>query len=118
MDAEALFSQLEFNTGEFPEDILTEAIDQHGSIIPLLLEELRRAAADPEALLNKDESYLRHIYAMYLLAQFREAAAYPLLVDFVSTPGEIVSYSGDSDHLFWFYSITDLPNAMGPIVSL
>ena len=41
MDAEALFSQLEFNTGEFPEDILTEAIDQHGSIIPLLLEELR-----------------------------------------------------------------------------
>ena len=36
MDAEALFSQLEFNTGEFPEDILTEAIDQHGSIIPLL----------------------------------------------------------------------------------
>jgi hypothetical protein len=90
MDAEALFSQLEFNTGEFPEDILTEAIDQHGSIIPLLLEELRRAAADPEALLNKDESYLRHIYAMYLLAQFREAAAYPLLVDFVSTPGEIV----------------------------
>lgn len=90
MDAEALFSQLEFNTGEFPEDILTEAIDQHGSIIPLLLEELRRAAADPEALLNKDESYLRHIYAMYLLSQFREAAAYPLLVDFVSTPGEIV----------------------------
>ena len=90
MDAEALFSQLEFNTGEFTEDILTEAIDQHGSIIPLLLEELRRAAADPEALLNKDESYLRHIYAMYLLAQFREAAAYPLLVDFVSTPGEIV----------------------------
>jgi hypothetical protein len=90
MDAEALFSQLEFNTGEFPEDILTEAIDQHGSIIPLLLEELRRAAADPEALLNKDESYLRHIYAMYLLAQFREAAAYPLLVDFVATPGEIV----------------------------
>jgi hypothetical protein len=27
---------------------------------------------------------------MYLLAQFREAAAYPLLVDFVATPGEIV----------------------------
>ena len=90
MDAEALFSQLEFNTGEFPEDILTEAIDQHGSIIPLLLEELRRAAADPEALYDLGGSYIRHIYAMYMLAQFRVAAAYPLLVDFVSTPGEVV----------------------------
>jgi hypothetical protein len=90
VDTEILFTKLEFNTGEFPEDILAEAVDQHRSIIPLLLEELRRAAADPEALSNKGGSYIRHIYAMYLLAQFREAAAYPLLVDFVSTPGEIV----------------------------
>ncbi len=90
MDTETLFTELEFNTGEFPEDILTEAVYQRGTIIPLLLEELRRAAADPEILLNKGESYIRHIYAMYLLAQFREDAAYPLLVDFVATPGEIV----------------------------
>ena len=90
MDAEALFSQLEFNTGEFPEDTLTDAVDQRVSIVPLLLEELRRAVADPEALVNKGESYLRHIYAMYLLAQFREAAAYSLLVEFVAVPGEIV----------------------------
>jgi hypothetical protein len=90
MDAETLFAQLEFNTGEFPEDVLAGAIDQETSIVPLLLEELRCAAADPVALMNRDESYIRHIYAMYLLAQFREAAAYPLLVDFVATPGEIV----------------------------
>ena len=33
--------------------------------------------------------------------------------------GESVpSYSGDSDHRFWFYSIIDLPNAMDPIISL
>ena len=55
-----------------------------------MLDELRCAAADPVALLSKGESYIRHVYAMYLLAQFREAAAYPLLVDFVATPGEIV----------------------------
>ena len=90
MDTKNLFTELELNTGEFPEDILTEAVDQRGSIIPLLLEELRCAAADPETLLNKGESYIRHIYAMYLLAQFREAAAYPLLVDFVAIPGEMV----------------------------
>jgi len=90
VDTEILFTKLEFNRGEFPEDILAEAVDQHGAIIPLLLEELRLAAADPEALSNKGGSYIRHIHAMYILAQFREAAAFPLLVDFVSTPGEIV----------------------------
>ena len=90
MNAEALFSQLEFNTGEFPEEILTEAVEQRDSIIPLLLEELRRAAADPKALSDLGGSYIRHIYAMYMLAQFRVSAAYPLLVDLVSTPGEVV----------------------------
>ena len=90
MDAETLFTQLEFNTGEFPEKVLTETVDRQESMAPMLLEELQCAAADPEALMHKDESYIRHIYAMYLLAQFRERAAYPLLVDFVATPGEIV----------------------------
>ena len=90
MDVETLFSQLEFNTGELPEDALVDAMDQQASILPLFLEELRCAAADPVALLNKGESYIRHIYAMYFLAQFRAVAAYPLLVDFVATPGEIV----------------------------
>ena len=90
MDAQTLFSQLEFNTGQFPEDVLNDAIDQWASIAPLLLEELRSAAADPVALLSKGDDYIRYVYAMYLLAQFREAAAYPLLVDFVATPGEIV----------------------------
>jgi hypothetical protein len=32
---------------------------------------------------------MAHIYAMYLLAQFRERRAYPLMVQFFSTPGEI-----------------------------
>jgi hypothetical protein len=90
MDVETLFSQLEFNSGELPEDALVDAMDQQASILPLFLEELRCAAADPVALLNKGESYIRHIYAMYFLAQFRAVAAYPLLVDFVATPGEIV----------------------------
>jgi len=37
-----------------------------------------------------------HIYAMYLLAQFRERCAYPLIVDFFSIPGDItVDSTGD-----------------------
>jgi len=32
---------------------------------------------------------MAHIYAMFLLAQFREKRAYPLIVDFFSAPGDI-----------------------------
>ena len=32
---------------------------------------------------------MAHIYAMFLLAQFREKRAYPLVVDFFSAPGDI-----------------------------
>ena len=90
MDAKTLFTQLEYNTGELPRDVLKAAAEQQETITPLLLEELQCAAADPKSLLDKDESYIRHIYAIYLLAQFREAAAYPLLVDFVMAPGEVI----------------------------
>jgi hypothetical protein len=71
-------------------ELLHAAADARESITPLLLQELRDAAADPEALLEKGDDYNRHIYAMYLLAQFREPAAYAVLVNFVAIPGEIV----------------------------
>ncbi|MEM9271795.1 MAG: DUF1186 domain-containing protein, partial [Cyanobacteria bacterium P01_F01_bin.143] len=32
--------------------------------------------------------YFLHIHALFLLAQFRETKAYPLIIDFFSTPGE------------------------------
>jgi hypothetical protein len=90
MDAQALFDQLEFNTGDTPVDMLHAVADARESITPLLLQELRDATADPQALLEKGDDYNRHIYAMYLLAQFREPAAYAALVNFVAIPGEIV----------------------------
>ena len=34
---------------------------------------------------------MAHIYAMFLLAQFREKRAYPLIVDFFSAPGDIAA---------------------------
>ena len=90
MDAQSLFDRLEFNTGDTPVELLHAAADARESITPLLLQELRDAAVEPQALLENGDDYNRHIYAMYLLAQFREPAAYAVLVDFVATPGEIV----------------------------
>ena len=50
----------------------------------------------PRRALEYDESYMGHMYAMYLLAQFQETRAYPLIVQFFSIPGEVtLDVTGD-----------------------
>ncbi|MBK5964349.1 hypothetical protein CCR95_09690 [Thiocystis minor] len=88
MDIETIKTQLEFYTQTFPEDALRAAIAQREAITPLLLASLQAVADSPDEVAGKP-SLMLHLYAMYLLAQFREQAAYPLLVKFFSTPGEI-----------------------------
>src|SRR5205823_3775122 len=52
------------------------------------LEVLESAARDPQSF-ARDPNGMIHLYAMYLLAQFRETRAYPLLVQMFSAPGEL-----------------------------
>jgi hypothetical protein len=67
---------------------LEEAIARREQITPVLLQILEEAAHNVEAVYEQ-EDYMAHIYAMFLLAQFREKRAYPLVVDFFSAPGDI-----------------------------
>ena len=89
-DAAAVFAQLELFTSQFPEATLKAAIEQREAITPLLLEELRQMAVDPVAVEQFPEDYMRPIYAVYLLAQFREQEAFAPLLAFLATPGELV----------------------------
>ncbi len=73
--------------GEFPQEALEAAIAQREAITPHLFE----ALADAPRLLARmeiEEDYMLPLYAFFLLAQFREERAYPLLVNFFSLPGE------------------------------
>ncbi len=88
VDIATIRKELEFNTGRFPKSAVQAAIKQHDAMIPVLLGALQEVADDP-AKMQREPSLMLPIYAMYLLAQFREQAAYPLLVKFFSTPGEI-----------------------------
>ena len=95
MDIETIRKELEFNSGRFPKRALVSAIEKRDAIIPLLLAALQDITDDPESMLQEPHPMLP-IYAMFLLAQFREQAAYPLLVKFFSTPGDIsVNATGD-----------------------
>lgn len=95
MKIEAILSKLEFNDGTFPRRALQEAMARKDSITPYLLDIVKDAAQNIDELAY-EEDYVAHVYAMYLLAQFQEKRAYPLIVDFFSIPGEVaLDVSGD-----------------------
>ena len=74
--------------GWFPRTALIEAVEQQQAVTPLLLDELRRQIDAKFAPAIATDGYWRHHFAIYLLAYFREPAAYPLFVQMGTLPGE------------------------------
>jgi len=71
------------------------AVARREEITPELLRVLEDAV-DRAAQLDAEGDYMAHLYAMFLLAQFRETRAYPLVVRFVSLPSDLLdSLCGD-----------------------
>src|SRR5438445_5217893 len=87
MEIQEILQQFAANTGTFPREAVAQAIVQREAIIPELIRILAEAQHNIEHLSDSDS--MAHIYAMYLLAQFREPRAYPLIVEFFSVPGDI-----------------------------
>jgi len=88
MEVQEILSHLERNEGHFARSAVREAVAHRDEIIPPLLEVLESAARDPQSF-ARDPNRMIHLHAMYLLAQFRETRAYPLLVQMFSAPGEL-----------------------------
>ena len=78
---------LEPYTGRFPMQAMRAAIEQREAITPELLRLVEGIAANP-AEAAKREDYMLPVFALYLLAQFREKRAYPHIVKMFSAPGE------------------------------
>ncbi len=74
--------------GKFQKDAVLEAIKQKDEIIPELLKILEYAR---DNINNIDDGYFGHIYAIYLLAYFREQNAYSLMIDMFSNLEDIDS---------------------------
>lgn len=83
-----ILKELEPYTGKFPMEAMKAAVEQRESIKPELLRVLESVAVAPAEWAERKDCML-HTFATYLLAQFRETAAYPLLVRIVGAPGEI-----------------------------
>ena len=74
---------------------LLAAADQREAITPELIAALDRASADPAHYLKHHEDCV-HLFAIYLLAQFRERRALDAFLRFLSLPGEqSIDLTGD-----------------------
>lgn len=83
-----LLADLDFWTGRTKIELVDEAIERWGEIVPHLLAHLEKVIADPEAYLDEDHDLLP--YALLLLAHFREERAHPLMLSLFALSGDVL----------------------------
>jgi hypothetical protein len=87
MDVQEILAGLLRTDCHYAREAVSESLLRRDEITPALLNILESVLQDPTPYIE-DNSRFDHIYAMYLLAQCREARAYPLLVKIFPAPGE------------------------------
>ena len=88
MEISEILHQFERSTGKFARAAVEAAVARREEIAPELLRILEDTV-DRAKELAADGDYMAHLYAMFLLAQFRETRAYPLVVRLASLPGDL-----------------------------
>ena len=84
----ALREQIEYFSQPFPEAAIAFADTNREEVTPFLVEAIARLADHPEEGANPD--YVLHLYAMHLLASWRETSAYAPLVRLGHHPADVV----------------------------
>lgn len=84
-----IIEKIETYKGFFPKDELQTLIDNKKESIPFLLESLSDTEKIYQCLESKAD-YILPFYALFLLAQFREEKAYPLVYEIFSHKAEEV----------------------------
>jgi len=95
METAEILNEFEKATGRFARAAVEEAVARREEITPDLLRILEETV-NRAAQIDAEGDYMAHLYAMFLLAQFRDTRAYPLVVRFASLPGDLLdSLCGD-----------------------
>jgi hypothetical protein len=95
METAEILHQFERATGRFAGAAVQAAVALREEVTLELLRILEETVVRA-AQLDAEGGYMAHLYAMFLLAEFRETRAYPLVVRFASLPGDLLdSLCGD-----------------------
>lgn len=89
MQIETILTELSYPKNICPKEALLAAMEQREKITPALLKVLETTL---ENFLQVKEEYMGHIYAAYLLAQFREAKAFKYIIEIASLPNSWPEY--------------------------
>jgi hypothetical protein len=84
-----ILKELGTYTGAFPMAAMKAAVEQREAIIPELVGVLESVARDPAGWAARRDDMLP-LFALYLLAQFREKRAYRSVVEIAGAPAGIV----------------------------
>jgi len=85
METAEILHQFERATGKFAQAAVEAAVARREEITPELLRILEETV-DRAVQLDAEGDYMAHLYAMFLLAQFREIRAYPRAQHFFEGP--------------------------------
>lgn len=85
-----ILARLDHVDGEFPHDEVAEVMARREEFVPHFLRILEETAEDPQRV-STDQSAMAHVFAVYLLAYFRESSALPLIIRIFSLPEPMVS---------------------------
>src|SRR5712692_9571189 len=95
MEIPEILHQFERATGRFARAAVEAAVARREEVVPELLRIMDETVARA-AELDAEGDYVAHLYAMFLLAQFREVRAYPLVIRFALLPSDLLdSLCGD-----------------------
>jgi len=75
---------------EYPRATIDQALEHEKELTPHLIKILENVLRDPAAILSR-ERFFGHIFALNLLAHFRNLEAHETVVNLMSLPGDVVS---------------------------
>ncbi len=105
---EEILAELERLRGYFPREAIQKAVEHREEITPALLHIIEDTTERAEEL-RTDYEYMAHMYAMYLLAQFREPLAYRPIEKFFRLSEDV------TDDLTGDLAATDLPRILASV---
>lgn len=98
MKVNDIIEQLKYYTEELPKEAIKQAIQQKEKIIPKLLEMLEYTKNNLDEICNQEDEFFGYIYAIFLLAEFKEKKAFPYLIDLLNRDEEVVEYIIGDDY--------------------
>ncbi|MDD2208052.1 MAG: DUF1186 domain-containing protein [Bacilli bacterium] len=92
MKIQEIINELKYFNETFPTQAIIEARKNKQEIVELLLDSLKYINNNAEKMYKENNNYYLHIYALFLLSEFREKRAFPIIIEILKKDEKILEY--------------------------